>query len=239
MTCLTLIQTAMSRLGFQQPTAVVTSPDLQVQQFLALANEEGQALAEATNWQVLRNEATFVTVAAQSQGSLSTIAPGCKFIVNDTIWNRSLRFPVFGPLSPQQWQQQAAMFYQGPWNQFRIFNDTINFIPTPPAGQNCAFEYVTKNWTTSNAETFQSDTDAPLLDEKVMVLGTIWRFKAAKGLDYQGDLTKYQRQVQNLISRETPKPILDLGGDIFDGVGIPVGNGVIGSSTGFMPPIFR
>lgn len=239
MTCLTLVQTAMGRLGFLKPQAVFTSQDLQVQQFLELANEEGQALAEDTNWQVLRKEATFVTVAAQSQGSLTTIAPGCQFIVNDTIWNRSLRFPVFGPLSPQQWQQQAAMFYQGPWNQFRVMNDTINFIPTPPAGQNCAFEYVSRNWTTSNAETFQSDTDASLFDEKLMVLGLIWRFRSAKGLDYQADLTKYQRRMANLRDRETPKPILDMGGDIFDGVGIPVGNGVIGSSTGFLPPIFR
>lgn len=218
---------------------MVTSPDLQVQQFLALANEEGQSLSEATNWQVLREEGTFTTVAAQQQGALSTIAPGCKFIVNDTIWNRSLRMPVFGPLSPQSWQQQAALFYQGPWNQYRIFDDTINFLPTPPAGQECAFEYVTKNWTTSGNETFQGDSDAPLLDEAVMVLGLIWRFKQAKGLDFTSDLTKYQRQVDNLIARETPKPVLNMGGDIYDGVGIPVGNGVIGSSTGFLPPIFR
>lgn len=239
MTCLTLVQTVCSRLGFQRPGAVVTSPDLQVQQLLALANEEGQSLAEATNWQALRKEATFTTVAAQQQGTLATIAPGSKFIVNDTIWNRSLRMPVFGPLSPQIWQQNAAMFYQGPWNQYRIFDDAINFIPTPPAGQQCAFEYVTKYWTVSGADTFQSDTDAPLLDEQVMILGTIWRFKQAKGLDFTSDLTKYQRQVANLQAREVTKPVLDLGGDYYDGIGIPVGNGVIGSSTGFLPPVFR
>lgn len=239
MTCLTLVQTATARLGLFTPTAVVTNPDPQVQQFLALANEEGQSLAESTNWQALRKQATFTTVAAEQQGLLSAIAPGCKFIVNDTIWNRSLRMPVFGPLSPQVWQQQAAMFYQGPWNQFRVFGDAINFIPEPPAGQQCAFEYVTRNWTASDAESFQSDADTSLLDEQVMVLGVIWRFKQAKGLDFTSDLTKYQRQVANLLSRETPKPILDLGGDVFDGVGIPAGNGIIGGSTGFLPPIFR
>jgi len=239
MTCLTLVQTACARLGFLKPAAVVTSVDPQVQQFLALANEEGQSLSEATNWQALRKEGLFTTVAAQQQGTIATIAPGCKFIVNDTIWNRTLRMPVFGPLSPQQWQQQAAMFYQGHWNQFRIFDDTINFIPTPPAGQNCAFEYVSRNWTAAGFESFQDDNDASLLDEKLMVLGVIWRFKQAKGLDFTTDLTKYQRQLTNLIARETPKPILDLGGDIYDGVGIPVGNGVIGSSTGFLPPFFR
>lgn len=239
MSCLTLIQNACARLGFIKPGAVMTSQDLQIQQLLALANEEGQSLAEATNWQALRAEGTFTTVAAENQGSLSTIAPGCKFIVNDTIWNRSLRMPVFGPLSPQIWQQNAAMFYQGPWNQYRIMDDSIHFIPTPPAGQQCAFEYVSKNWTSTGNDSFTADTDLSLLDEQVMTLGLIWRFKQAKGLDFSSDLTKYQRQLSNLLSRETTKPVLDMGGDVWDGIGVPVGNGVIGSSTGFLPPIFR
>lgn len=239
MTCLSIVQDVCGRLGLIQPTAAITNPDPQIKQLVSLLNEEGKSLAQETNWQALRKQATFTTVAQEQQALLSDIAPGCKFIVNDTIWNRSLRMPVFGPLSPQNWQQQVAMFYKGPWNQFRVFNDAINFIPTPVEGQTCAFEYVTKNWTGSNATTMQSDTDTSLLDEDVLTLGVIWRFRQAKGLDFSADLTKYQRLAANLVARETPKPILNLGGDVFDGIGIPVGNGIIGSNTGFLPPIFR
>jgi len=217
MTCLTLIRTAWMRLGLQNaPTAVVTSQDPQVLQFLALANEEGQTLAEATNWQALTTEATFVTVATEIQGALATIAPGCKFIVNDTIWNRDLRMPVFGPLVAQTWQQQKAMYLQGPWNQFRVVNDSIKFLPTPVAGQNCYFEYVTKNWTSAGADEFQSDSDTALLDESVMVMGLIWRFRQAKGLDFSADLEKYSRRVSDMVAREAPKPMLDMGDSFND-----------------------
>lgn len=237
MTCLTLVQTACKRLALNVPTAVFTSQDPQIMQLLALANEEGQTLAETTNWQALVKTATFTTVATEIQGLMSVIAPGCKFIVNDTIWNQSLRFPVFGPLSAQMWAQQKAMFYQGPWNQFRVFDDQIHFVPSPPAGQTCTFEYTTANWTASNAEEFQSDTDTSLLDEKVMVMGLIWRFKQYKGIDFSADLTKYQRRVADLVARETPKPILSMNTSEFgwNGTNFDMGSGVIGSTTGFLP----
>lgn len=236
MTCLTLVQTAYKRLGLSNvPTAVVTSTDPQVAQFLALANEEGQTLSEATNWQALVKQGTFTTLATEIQGQMSTIAPGCKFVTNDTIWNLALRMPVFGPLSPQNWTQQKAMFYQGPWNQYRIFDDQIHFLPTPVAGQACSFEYTTKYWTVAGtSEEFVSDTDSPLLDEKVMVAGLIWRFRQAKGLDFQADLTKYTRLVADLIARETPKPILSLGDaefDMWSRNGTAVVSGVIGGIT--------
>ena len=237
MTCLTLVQTACKRLALTVPTAVFMSLDPQVMQMLALANEEGQTLAEMTNWQALAKQGTFTTVATEIQGAMSTIAPGCKFIVNDTIWNLSLRFPVFGPLAAQMWAQQKAMFYQGPWNQYRVFDDQIHFVPTPPAGQNCQFEYVTQNWTASGFTEFQSDTDTSLLDENIMVMGLIWRFKQAKGIDFSSYLTKYQRRVADLIARETPKPILNMNTNEFgyNGTNFDMGSGVIGSTTGFLP----
>lgn len=237
MSCLSIVQTVCQRLALNVPSVVMSSADPQVVQLLALLNEEGQTLADATNWQALVTSASFVTVATEIQGLMSAIAPGCKFVVNDTIWNQSLRFPVFGPLSPQRWAQQKAMFYQGPWNQWRLFDDAIHFVPTPPAGQTCTFEYVTKNWVSGGSDTFTADIQTALLDEQVMTLGLIWRFRQAKGLDYSADLEKYTRRVADLIARETPKPVLnmDSGGfgwvnDAFD-----MGSGVIGSPTGFLP----
>lgn len=235
MTCLSIVQTAYKRLGLSGvPTSALSSQDPQVMQFLALLNEEGQTLAEMTNWQALTAQASFVTVATEIQGQLSTVAPGCKFIVNDTIWNQSLRMPVFGPLSPQNWAQQKAMFYQGPWNQFRIFDDAIHFVPLPAVGQTCTFEYSSKYWTASQSDEFQTDADTALLDEQVVVMGLIWRFKQAKGLDFTADLQKYQRRVADLIARETPKPILSLGEaclDMWDRNGIAVVSGVIGGNA--------
>lgn len=234
MTCLSIIQNVVKRIlpNTTTPTVAIASTDPQIIQLLALLNEEGQTLADETNWQALTLETSFTTVATEEQTTLSTTAPGLKFIINDTIWNRTLRMPVFGPDSPQLWQQQLAMYYAGPWNQYRVRGDTIRFVPVPTAGQSCYFEYVTSNWVENAAGTttysaFNADTDVSLLDEQLLELGLIWRWKMAKGLDYAADYQKYERRVINAKARDASAPTLNLDGTYNDFpaiVIVPAGN---------------
>ena len=232
MSLLTLVQSATRRLGLNVPAAVATSTDPAVLQIMELASEEGQEMAARTNWSFLTQQATFTTVATENQGLITTIAPALKFIINETIWNRTLRRPVFGPLSPQQWQQMEAMVMQGPWNQWRIVGQYLKFIPVPAAGQSCYFEYVSKNWGLANdgvtgKSAYSADSDTALLDENIMVLGLIWRWRAAKGLDFTADLAKYESKVLDAIGRDGSKPILSMGDvryDIFPGVLVPAGS---------------
>ena len=75
-----------------------------------LLEEEGQTLADRYPFEALQREATFTTVATQVQTALSSVTTGFNYIVNDTIWNRTLRRPVYGPKSQQDWQQSKAMY---------------------------------------------------------------------------------------------------------------------------------
>lgn len=218
MTALSLVQAVCMRIGIPKPSTAVSSTDTQVLQIVALANEEGKELTKRPSygWTAMQSEAAFTTVATEIQGAVATIAPGLDFIINDTIWNRSLTRPVFGPLTPQRWQQQKASNVNGPWNQYRIRGPNILFIPAPAAGQSCYFEYVSKNWctdstgATTRAE-FLQDEDLVLLDEDIMVLGVIWRWKAAKGLEYAEDFNKYERQVLDSIATDGAKDVLKMG----------------------------
>lgn len=217
MSLLTLVQSATRRLGINTPVGVASSSDNAVLQLLELANEEGRELGARTAWSVLETPVTFTTVATESQGNINTIAPNLKFIINNTIWNRTLRRPVFGPLSAQMWQQKKAMFLQGPWNQFRIIGTNLNFIPVPVAGQTCAFEYITKAFATDSTGTiertgFFDDGDIPKLDEEIMTLGLIWRWRQVKGLDFAADYQKYEAKVIDAIARDGTKPWLNLSG---------------------------
>ena len=231
MSLLTLVQTAAMRVGIQKPLAVASSTDPQIQQLMALACEEGQELGERGQWQALLKEAVFTTVNTAIQGSLDTICPGMKYIINETIWNRDLRRPVFGPLSAQRMQQMKAMVMQGPWNQYKVVAGNIEFIPAPAAGQTCAFYYITRNWAVAADGTTKSsytlDDDVSLLDEDIMVLGLIWRWKAAKGFNYSQDFDKYERRVMDYLARDGSKPVLSMTAnqyDIYPGVFVPAGS---------------
>jgi len=231
MSCLSIIQSVSARLGLPKPSIAFSSPDLQTMQLLELLNEEGQELANRANWTALNKQASFNTLATEAQGSITTIAPGYSFIINDTIWNRDLRRPVFGPRTPQEWQQQLAFDINGPWSNFRIEEGVLRMFPVPVAGQQCVFEYASKNWVSATggttSATWTSDTDTALLDEQIMTLGLIWRFRCAKGLPYSEDQDKYEKRVLNAIARDGGRDSINLDDakyDIFPGVVVPSGS---------------
>lgn len=231
LTCLQIIQTACRRIGILAPNAAVSSTDQQIIQLLSLCEEEGQELGERYPWQALQKEATFTTLAARLQTTLAAVTTGFGYIVNDTIWNRTLRRPVYGPNAPKEWQQKLAMSFSGPFNSFRIIEDAINFYPNPTAGQTCAFEYITDSWVNKSvggvSSVWTNDADTPKLNDKLIILGLIWRWKAAKGLDYTEDRDKYDIRVTNAGARDAGKPTLNLDGvghDIQPVVVVPSGS---------------
>ena len=216
---LQIVQTACRRIGILAPTLAMGSTDQQIIQLVALCEEEGQDLADRYPWEALQTEALFTTVAAQVQTALATTAPGFNYIVNETIWNRTLRRPIYGPTSEQDWQQKKAVQLNGPFNSFRIIGDVINFYPTPAAGQVCAFEYISRNWVntgTTSSATWLLDADTPKINDQLLVMGLIWRWKAAKGLDYSEDYAKYERRVADSMARDAGKPRLNMNGAAFD-----------------------
>lgn len=230
-TLLQIIQSAAKRLALTSPNAAYSSSDQQIIQLVDLLNEEGKELAARYPWQCITDEITFTTVATEIQGAMSTIAPDYNYIINDTIWNRTLRRPVFGPRTNQSWQQQKAFAINGPWSSFRIKGDDLIMYPTPSAGQDCYFEIISKNWitksTTGTASEWTNDADTPLLDDELLLLGLIWRWKAMKGLDYGEDFNKYERRVLDAMTRDGSKDWLSLTNtkyDIYPGVVVPAGS---------------
>jgi hypothetical protein len=233
MSLISITQSVAVKFGIPSPGAAASSTDQNIQQIVAFVNEDGQELGSRAAWQALRNEATFNTVATEVQGSLTTLCgPDFNFIVNETFWNRAQRRPVFGPKSPQEWQNLKATFMQGPWIQYIIRGNNILFLPIPAVGQACYFEWCSKYWCTDSTgvtgrTAMINDTDISKLDERLHVLGAMWRFKKAKKLEWQGDFEKYEAAVEDSISRDGARPRLDLQGqqtDIWPGIIVAAGN---------------
>ena len=171
-------------------------------------------------------------VGLESQGDIRTIAgPDFNFIVNETMWNRTQRRPVFGPKSPAEWQQLKAQFMQGPWIQYMLRGNQLLFLPVPSPGFAVYFEWISKYWCTNAALTqgqtsMLLDTDVGTLDERLLTLGTIWRFKQKNKLEFSEDQDTYEAAIEDAMTRDGSKGRLNLAGaqsDIYPGVVVPAG----------------
>ena len=233
MALLSIIQDVTDEIGLPRPEAVISSTDASVRQLLRLANKEGQALARRANWQRLKKEATFTTTDSHLQTALSTVASDFGKYLNDSMWDRTTDEKVRGPLDETQWQALVASPVQAQVGyQFRIWQNGIHFYPAPATGveDDIYFEYMSSHWCISAASATQArwvaDTDLGLLDEELMTLGIIWRFKKAKGLDYGEEFDDYERALETLLGYDGGKETVDFTGQLTDlfTVNIPEGS---------------
>lgn len=213
MSLLTICQNAANRMGLPAITAVASSTGVTERNLMALANQEGKELGRAYSWQALTKEKTFTTTAAAVQAG--AIPDDLDWIVPDTVFNRTTRRRFTGPLNADEWQTDQALLVGRVFDSFRIRGGDFLISPTPPAGETIAFEYVSKNWAKdSDGEAradLAKDDDIAVLDEELITLGVIWRFKQSRGLDYAEAFNSYTRQVAQVVMRDGAKPRLDMG----------------------------
>lgn len=216
MSLLTVIQKSCRLLALPVPTAVVTSTDTQVQQLYELANEEGNDLASAHDWQIMRKQYTFTTIA-QAQQSDPIPQDWDRFIPN-SFFNRTTRRNVIGPITPQQWQAiQAQPQLNRVFLAFIEREGQMLITPTPTANETIAYEYVSNAWCRSADMIPQSDyladTDVSYLSEKLIVLGIRWRWLKSKGLEYAEDFNTYERQKNQVMARDGGNTSISTTGD--------------------------
>lgn len=130
--------------------------------------------------------------------------------INQTWWDRTNRWSLMGPDSPQmdQWHRSGIVTI-GPRRHFRQIGSNglvaaggpvNNYRLWPPPGAtdtpiDLVFEYISANCVLSakgvGQPKFLADTDFPILDENMFVLGAKWRMWQIKGFDYAALQTEY------------------------------------------------
>lgn len=214
MSFLTMIQNAASRMGLSMPASAYGSSDPQVVQLVALAQQEGKELARRHTWQKITKEKTFSATAAETQ--TGAIPSDFDRFIDETMFNRTRKHHVYGPLTPQEWQFQKSVLSSTIIENWRQRGDDILIMPTPTASDTYAYEYVSTQWCESSGGTDQSswasDTDVGILSEELMTDGIIWRFLRAKGMSYDEQFRTYELQVAQAITRDGGKKTLNAGG---------------------------
>jgi hypothetical protein len=231
-TCLQLAKDFCSRTALTQPIAIFTSNDDGFVQLAGLMNEGLDDLTTRHTWGVLQQECIHITLAAEDQGLLSTIAPfGLLEIIRNEIWDRTTNLKLNGPVSSSAWQTMKAAASGGPLYNWRVQGDHLRIYPVPAAGHTLAFEY-SSNYAVEAAAPastkkpyFTADTDIFLLPDRLMPAWLRWRWKAEKGLAYVEEFRIYESLVGQAASKDNEGRTLDMSEPDSPGPGVFVPSG--------------
>lgn len=211
---LDLAEDIADELSLNRPSALVSVTDNSTaQKIFRHMVRSCRMISGRYDWQVLRREKTHTTLAAAAQ--TGAIPTDFLRFVPETFYNRTTRWTVDGPVTSAEWQYAQTGMNARVNKAFYQRGNTLYLTPTPAAGETIAYEYITKyigTDTTAATErtTFTVDTDIPYFDDELVILGTVWRYRKAEGLDYSEEYRDFELRLADLIKMDGGRRVLDM-----------------------------
>jgi len=169
-----------------------------------------QAIAARYEWQSLKKEYTFTTVAAEIQPS--GLPSDLLRVVPDTMWVAGLLFQ--GPVNDADWAAMRAGRLPQAWPAFRIYGDALHLWPVPGVNQSVTYQYISnavgKAADTTARTRFAADTDTTLWDDELMTLGLVAALRQSERLDYAQDMADFETCLANRIKADGGSRILSM-----------------------------
>jgi len=202
-TLLTIIQDAATICGFQ-PGAVPSaagSQDQNIQQLVLFSQQTGRELLERANWVNLDTAGTVtgdgVSTLFQLPQDWVRFSPSDKSPNGALVSNSNGLLTLFGPINTEELNILKAFPATTVRPVWRIQGGALEIWPALALGELVTFNYYSSFWILNAARTvprakWVADDDFSLINEDTVMKGTVWRWKASKGLEYAEDFRAYE-----------------------------------------------
>lgn len=188
--------------GLEPVTDPWGSPQQEFVQMRYLLNIAGEELSQLYPWEFLNGEHQITTLDTDTGNY--PLPDDFLYMLNQTGWERAENVPLFGPLTPQDWQYLLGrdLVDQTIYASFRLKDGQFSIFPQPPPnGLDIHFEYVSRNWVIDSTATgntqdrVKTGADTPLFDRTLLSRALKVKFLEAKSLD----TTKAQADVNQMF----------------------------------------
>lgn len=200
--------------GFDKPDAYIGSYDPNIAQLVATANRSAILLRDLRLQYLVKHASIPMvngTPAFTDDGRILSYALPDDFytLVPDTTYQSGRLDNAILPSSAPVWAYLIARLgVQTLPIRCRIIGNRLDVF-SPMEGETIEFEYISNgtirgaNVDTRFLSEFSTDADVWLLDDALIELDIIWRYKRAKGLDWQGDFATYQKYENEVRGRDS------------------------------------
>lgn len=213
MSLLTVFQQACtSGIALEKPSAVYGSTTREHVELANIANEMAAMIAASHEWQILNKIAVITGDGTTEDFALP--ADFDRMLDKSQLWSTSLETPL-SPISDRdQWLELDIKSFDFVINAWIIYAGEIHIKPALSTGVQVKYFYQSNLWGLNGAtpiSEFTADTNTFRIDERLLKLGIIWKWREMKGLPYAEDLATYERLLAKLAMRDKGSRIIRLG----------------------------
>jgi hypothetical protein len=221
MSLLTMVNEACLTVGVHTTTTVFgnINADRTMLEMVEVANEmAAQIAADMRDWTKLRKVTNPLFVGDGIREAFLLPTDYRRMLATSEVWlsSNTMQPARFIP-DTDEWIQRRVANESSSWGEWTIFGGEMHIWPPMGPGVTARFAYLDKNHIELRdtvgalvglGEKFASDADTYRLDERLLKLGMVWRWKQLKGSPYAEDLGSWSNSMATAMGSDSPAPIL-------------------------------
>jgi hypothetical protein len=218
---LTAIKSAILRCTGVVVQEVFASTDSVAVEMVDLVNEVATDIMKSRDWRALTSVAEIVGTGVEAYDLPSGFD---RMVLASDIDDKAQWFWGYEPFDTvNDWMRFKAggggISQPGGWI---MLGGQLQFYPAPSG--TAQFPYISNLYAKSASgtikEAFTADTDTFRLNERLLTLGLIWRWKAQKGFEYAEDMATYETALAQEQGRDKGASVLRSVGRRMTGAGV-------------------
>ncbi len=213
MTILSVIKDVAKVCGISVPDAVFSSTDREHVELASLAQEMAERIASGYDWQKLSKITTITGDGSTEEFGLPSDYD--RMLVKSQVWSSSLETALSPITDLDKWLEIEIKSFDFVVNAWTIYGGQMHIKPALGAGVTAKYFYqsnlIVDPAAGADTTAFTADTDSFILDERLLKLGIIWRWKEQKGQPYDEWMADYEELKERLVVRDRGSRMIRVG----------------------------
>lgn len=211
MNILAIVQRASTKIGLARPSQVYGSSQQVAYDLQEVIADAVTSIVEAHDWQVLRAMATVTGDGASTEFDL----PGDfnRMVKYAELWSSRYQWTMNHIATTDEWLGLLTLPYTQVSGSWTIYGGKLHILDTMASTETAKFFYIRDKAVTSEGGThkaaFTADTDSFRLNDDLLRLAIIYKWKQAKEQDYSEEMADFNIMLNRMIDKDGgSKPIL-------------------------------
>jgi hypothetical protein len=213
MTVLSVSKEVSKYIGLTVPDVLLSSTARELVELASVAQEMAESIANGNDWQVLSRIHTITGDGTTEAFDLPSDYD--RMVYKSELWSSSLQTPLIHILDLNEWLGMDVRDYDYVFGAWTIYGGQLQIKPALATGVTVKLFYVSnlivKPVSGVNAKSFVTDSDIFRVDERLLKLAMIWRWKEMKGQPYAEWMQDFEVLKERLVMRDRGSKMLTLG----------------------------